>query len=254
MFRKLLKPRAFVSAPAIPSGQRVYAVGDVHGCLDLLDQLLAAIDTDDAEREPAATTLIFLGDLVDRGPDSAGVVERVRQRAGAGVDVRLLLGNHEEIFLAALDGDPKALRLFCRVGGRETALSYGIAAEGYERTSYEDLAVLLADAVPPEHRVFLAGGTDMEVIGDYAFVHAGVNPGRTLEEQRGADLRWIRDPFLDHRKELEKVVVHGHTIADEVEFRPHRIGVDTGAYLSGRLSAVALEGDRTWTIDTLSAS
>lgn len=254
MFRKLLKPRAPVSAPAIPSGQRVYAVGDVHGCLDLLDQLLAAIDADDAEREPAATTLIFLGDLVDRGPDSAGVVERVRQRAGAGADVRLLLGNHEEIFLAALDGDPKGLRLFCRVGGRETALSYGIAAESYERSGYEDLAVLLTDAVPPEHRVFLAGGTDMEVIGDYAFVHAGVNPGRTLEEQRVADLRWIRDPFLDHRKELEKVVVHGHTIADEVEFRPHRIGVDTGAYLSGRLSAVALEGDRTWTIDTVSAS
>ena len=250
MLRKLLRPRASVPASVIPPGQRVYAIGDVHGRLDLLDKLLEAIEADGAARESAATTLIFLGDLVDRGPDSAGVVERVRQLAASEADVRLLLGNHEEVFLGALDGDPKALRLFCRIGGRETALSYGIAPDAFERSSYEDLAALLAAAVSPEHRALLAGASDMEVIGDFAFVHAGVRPGRSLEEQSAGDLRWIRDPFLHHDKRLEKMVVHGHTIADAVEFRPHRIGVDTGAYLSGRLSAVGFEADANWVIST----
>jgi serine/threonine protein phosphatase 1 len=248
MFRKLLKPQASVSPPAIPSGQRVYAVGDVHGCLSLLERLLAAIDADDAARGPALTTLIFLGDLVDRGPGSAGVVERVRQLAGTGADVRLLLGNHEEVFLAALEGDLQALKLFCRIGGRETALSYGITSEAFEQANYEDLAALLSAAVPVGHRALLMSGTGMEVIGDYAFVHAGVHPGRMLDEQRGADLRWIREPFLNHRKRMERVIVHGHTIADEVEFCAHRIGVDTGAYLSGRLSAIGLEGSMRWVI------
>lgn len=248
MLSKLLKYRAPAPAAAIPPGQRVYAVGDVHGCLDLLDQLLRAIDADDARREPADTTLIFLGDLVDRGPDPKGVVERVRQLAGIGADVRLLLGNHEEIFLAALAGDMRALKLFCRVGGRETALSYGLSPSDYERMDYDELAEALATAVPSEHRAFLSAGTQMEVVGDYAFVHAGIHPDRSLDEQRGSDLRWIRDPFLNHRGRLEKVVIHGHTISDDVEFRPHRIGVDTGAYASGRLSALGLQGDQRWIV------
>lgn len=250
MLRKFLQPRAPVPQPTLPPGQRVYAIGDVHGCLDLLNRLLAAIDADDASRAPAATTLMFLGDLVDRGPDAAGVVERVRRLAMERSDVRLLFGNHEEVFLGALEGDPKALRLFCRIGGRETAISYGIPPADFEAMSYEDLAVALADVVPAEHREFLASASPMEMIGDYAFVHAGVHPERPFDEQRSADLRWIRDPFLDHRRRLEKVVVHGHTIADDVEFKAHRIGIDTGAYLSGNLSALALEAGDNWLIDT----
>ena len=248
MLSKFMKPRASVPAPAIPPGRRVYAIGDVHGCLEQLECLLARIDADDRAREPAATTLIFLGDLVDRGPDSAEVVERVRQLAAGTADVRLLVGNHEEVFLGALDGDPKALRLFCRIGGRETALSYGIPRDAYERTTYEDLAAALSAVVPAEHRAFLTGGSDMEIVGDYVFVHAGVHPSRSLDEQRASDLRWIRAPFLDHRKPLEKVVVHGHTIAEELEFLPHRIGVDTGAFTTGRLSAVGLEGEQRWVL------
>ncbi len=248
MLRKLLKSRAPVPPATIPAGQRVYAIGDVHGCLDLLDQLLAAIDADDAARESAATTLIFLGDLVDRGPDSAGVMERVRRLCEQRSDVRLLLGNHEEVFLAALEGDAKALKLFTRIGGRETAISYGITPSDYEGMDYDELGSALSASVPPEHRALLANGADMETVGDYVFVHAGVRPERPLDQQRGVDLRWIRDSFLHHRSRLDKMVVHGHTIADEVEFKPHRIGVDTGAYLSGRLSAVGLEGDRSWVI------
>jgi serine/threonine protein phosphatase 1 len=252
MLRKFLRTRAAVNppAPAIPAGERVYAIGDVHGRLDLLDQLLAAIDADDAARDPARTIIVLLGDLVDRGPDSAGVVERVRRLRDERADVRLLLGNHEEVFLAALEGDPKALRLFCRIGGRETALSYGISADDYEVMGYSELAEALRCLVPEAHRALLAGASDMETIGDYAFVHAGVHPARPLDDQRVTDLRWIRDPFLDHRGRLARMIVHGHTITEEVESRAHRIGIDTGAYASGRLSALGLQAIRNWQLRT----
>jgi len=242
--------RAADTSPAIPAGQRVYAIGDIHGCADLLDALLVRIDADDAARGPAETSLIFLGDLVDRGPASAGVLDRLIALAQARPRVRFLLGNHEEIFLGALDGEPKALRLFCRIGGRETILSYGVAAAEYERLDYEELVQRLGTLVPPAHRAFFDRFEDMVVIGDYAFVHAGVRPDSPLDQQRVSDLRWIRDPFLDHRARLDKMVVHGHTITPSVETHAHRIGVDTGAYATGRLSALGLEGTESWTLQT----
>ncbi|WP_347812382.1 metallophosphoesterase family protein [Sphingomonas sp. PP-F2F-A104-K0414] len=252
MISKLFKSRTAAKAPTsfVPEGQRIYAVGDIHGCVDLLDELIALIDTDDAQRGPADTTLIFLGDIVDRGPASAAVVERLRGLAETRGTVRFLLGNHEEIFLGALDGEPKALRLFCRIGGRETMLSYGMDAAEYERLDYEELVQRLGDLVPPEHRDFMSAFEDMIVIGDYAFVHAGVRPDAPLDRQRPSDLRWIRDPFLDHRNKLEKIIVHGHTMTDDVEHRNHRIGVDTGAYASGKLTALGLEGGETWQVQT----
>lgn len=250
MLAKLLRSRA--RAPerldALPDGRRVYAVGDIHGRLDLLEALLDRIAADEAGREPADTAIIFLGDLVDRGPESAGVVERLRVLAAGDGRLRFLLGNHEEVFLGALAGDMKALRLFCRIGGRETVLSYGVDAATYEALDYPELADLLQRIVPAEHRRFLEGFEDMIALGDYCFVHAGVRPGRPLDEQRTGDLRWIREPFLDHSDRLGKRVVHGHSISDEVEFRPHRIGVDTGAYRTGRLSALGLEGVDRWTL------
>lgn len=251
MLAKFLKSRrAAAVRPAIPDGQRVYAIGDVHGCLDELDNLLAQIDADDARREPAATSLVFLGDLVDRGPASAQVVDRVRRLATERANVRCLLGNHEEVFLQAIEGEERALRLFCRIGGRETALSYGMAPQAYDRADYPELATALRQLVPPSHRAFLAGLEDMVVIGGYAFVHAGINPDRSVDDQRTADLRWIRDSFLDHGRPLEKLVVHGHTIADEIEHRPHRIGIDTGAFTTGRLTALGLERAARWTLQT----
>lgn len=252
MISKLFKSRS-VAQPAlaaIPEGQRIYAVGDIHGRADLLDALIALIEADDRDRGPAETTLIFLGDIVDRGPASAAVVERLRTLAQQRGSVRFLLGNHEEIFLGALDGEPKALRLFCRIGGRETVLSYGMEAAEYERLDYEELVHRLADLVPADHRRFLDGFEDMIVIGDYAFVHAGVRPDTPLDRQRTADLRWIRDPFLDHRARLEKTIVHGHTMTDEIEHRGHRIGIDTGAYATGRLTALGLEGREVWHLQT----
>ena len=252
MLTKLFRSRTGGDAGAttVPPGERVYAIGDIHGRLDLLDYLLAEVDADDAARPPAATTLVLLGDVIDRGPQSAEVVERLRQLSAERPGTRFLLGNHEEVFLAALDGSERALRGFCKIGGRETILSYGIDPRRYEQMSYEDVADALETVVPPEHRAFLQSFEDMVVIGDYAFVHAGVHPGKALDAQNIVDLRWIREPFLDHRKRLEKLIVHGHTITPEVEWREHRIGIDTGAYESGCLTALGLEGSDRWVLQT----
>lgn len=252
MFAKLLRSRTRADArlDALPDGARVYAVGDIHGRLDLLDELLARIDADEETRPPAETTIIFLGDLVDRGPDSAAVVERLRLLAASGRRMRFLTGNHEEVLLEALEGNAKALKLLCRIGGRETVLSYGIGGDDYDRLTYEELAEALEQLVPESHRDFLRSFENAITLGDYLFVHAGIRPDRSLDEQRPSDLRWIRDTFLEHRGRLGKRVVHGHTIAPEVEFRPHRIGVDTGAYETGKLSALGLDGVNQWIIQT----
>lgn len=251
MFQFLRRPASPpADAPAVPPGVRVYAIGDVHGRRDLLDALLTAIDADDAARRPADTAVVLLGDLVDRGPDSAGVLASVRRLAAARAGTRLILGNHEEVFARALAGDAEALRAFCRMGGRETAISYGIDPADYDRYDYPELAVALAAAVPEADRALLAAAEDVVEIGDYAFVHAGIDPAAPLAEQKPRHLRWIREPFLNHRGALERVVVHGHTVSDEPEFRRHRIGVDTGAWRTGVLTALGLEGTERWTLRT----
>lgn len=251
MFKRLFSPRVRDPIPAsIPDGQRVYAIGDIHGRLDLLDELLAMIERDDEQRGGADTSLVFLGDLVDRGPQSAQVVERIRQLHESRPGTRTLVGNHEELFLLALEGNLDAMRVFCRVGGRETMLSYGIDEAEYEAMGHREAAIRLAEIVPATHREFLSSLEDSVVIGDYAFVHAGVRPGVAIENQRTEDLRWIREPFLSHRLPLEKIVVHGHTITDDVQDTGIRIGLDTGAFRTGRLSAVGLEQNSRWIIDT----
>ncbi|MEP9357639.1 metallophosphoesterase family protein [Sphingomonas sp. KR3-1] len=257
MFAKLFRARP--SAPAepegnIPDGQRVYAVGDIHGRLDLLKILLAQIEADDARRPAAATTLIFLGDLIDRGPASAQVIEHLRRFATerpAG-STRFLTGNHEEVFLQSLEGDEKTLRFFAKIGGRETILSYGFSEDEYAALDYAELLFELQAKVPAEHRAFLQGFEDMIILGDYAFVHAGIRPGEPLSRQHLKDLRWIRNEFLEHKGAHEKIVVHGHTIAEDVEVTRHRIGLDTGAYATGKLTAMGFEGNQRWVIDTAS--
>ena len=225
---------------AVPHGQRVYAVGDIHGRLDLFDAPIEAIEADDADRGAAETTVVLLGDLVDRGPDSAGVVARARewqqQRA-----VRILAGNHEEMFLTSFE-KTETLKHFLRFGGKETVLSYGLDRYAYTQASVEEVQAMMHAKVPMEHREFLASFEDAISIGDYLFVHAGILPGVPLEEQRTQDLRWIREPFLSHAAPHGPVVVHGHTIREQPEDRGNRIGIDTGAYSFGRLTALVLEG------------
>lgn len=247
---KAMQPRDAAPAAAVPAGERVYAIGDIHGRLDQLEALLAMIDADDAAREPARTHLVLLGDLVDRGPDSAGVIDLAMQLAATRPDVRFLAGNHEELLLTAIEGQPRAMKVLCQVGGRETLLSYGMSRRAYDDATFDDLIEMARAVVPPEHIAFLSAFENAIEIGDYLFVHAGVRPGVELNEQVPADLRWIRREFLDHRGSFGRMVVHGHTITPDVELRPNRIGIDTGAYASGKLTAIALESTDRWFLQT----
>jgi serine/threonine protein phosphatase 1 len=228
--------------PAVPAGARYYAVGDIHGRLDLFEAMIGAIEADITSAPGLDHRIILLGDLVDRGPDSAGVVARARAWQQVR-NVRILAGNHEEMFLAAFQ-KPEALRHFLKYGGRETVLSYGMSARDLFDLPLEEIFARLPDYVPQEVRDYIAGFETMIRAGDYVFVHAGIDPSRPLGEQKRSDLLWIRERFLNHEGPLEKVVVHGHTIFDKVMNCGNRIGIDTGAFRSGVLTTLVLEGDQ----------
>ena len=250
VFRRLFaraepEPRAY----ALPAGERVYAIGDIHGRRDCLDRLLLAIDDDEKSRPAMETTVVFLGDLVDRGVDSRGVIDRVMQVAKARRSI-LLMGNHEEILIRAWEGDRKSAGLFHRVGGRETLMSYGVTSAEYDACDLEGLTALIAARVPGEHIAFLRSFIDQWQCGDYLFVHAGIRPGIPLEEQQGSDLRWIRREFLDDDRDHGVMVVHGHSITEDVDERTNRVGIDTGAFASGKLTALGIEGASRWAIST----
>lgn len=240
--RQIFRPRTERRPPPrVPEGERYYVIGDIHGRLDLFDALVAMIEEDDARGGEADTAVVLLGDLVDRGTDSAGVITRAmewsRRRS-----VRFLAGNHEEMFLCAFK-DVSKLRAFVKHGGRETILSYGIEPSRYNALSLDELLQELPGLVPAEHLEFVRGFEDYIIAGDYVFVHAGIEPGRPMEEQDRQSLLWIRDRFLRHTAPHSHVVVHGHTIFDEVADCGNRIGIDTGAYRTGRLTAIVLEGE-----------
>lgn len=247
LLRSLFETRSAPDViPSLPDGQRVYAIGDIHGRCDLLCRMIARIEADEAGRDPADTTVILLGDLVDRGPDSAGVIATAREWAKRR-SVRILAGNHEEMFLGSLERD-ETLRHFLRHGGRETLLSYPIAPDVYSRATLEELRAIMNDVIPAEDIAFMQGMEDRIQIGDYVFVHAGVRPGIPLEDQKTSDLRWIRGEFIDAPENREFAVVHGHTILESPHVSPLRISLDTGAYASGLLTAVGLEGTARWLI------
>lgn len=236
------KPVVQMRSFAIPDGQRVYAIGDIHGRADLFAELIERIRADAAARPVGHLTLILLGDLVDRGPQSAEVVERAIALHHEFPDVRLLIGNHEECFLAALTGDVRRLRYFMRIGGEATVRSYWNSEASLTESSFEEVAERLPSMVPQSHVEFLGSGEDFITIGDYVFVHAGIRPGVPLERQELMDLRWIRDEFLNDERDHGAMIIHGHTIQDEVDECANRIGIDTGAYKSGVLTAIVLEG------------
>lgn len=226
--------------PRVPEGERYYVIGDIHGRCDLLDELIRAIEADDKASGPADTTIIFLGDLVDRGPESARVID-VARAWGKQRKVRYIAGNHEEMFLESFE-DKEMLRHFLKHGGKQTVLSYGIKKKRYTELTIKELQAELHELVPNKHRKFLAAMEDIVFAGDYVFVHAGINPKRPLDDQKKSDLRWIRERFLKHREPFSHVVVHGHTIFEDIEQTPYRIGIDTGAFRTGNLTALVLEG------------
>lgn len=239
-------PAIWDSRPEIPAGHRVYAVGDVHGHDDLLGELIARIEADNQSRSSADVTIVFLGDLIDRGPQSAAVVERLRLYRPLGVRVEFLTGNHEEVLLRILNGETALVSDWLRFGGAQCARSYGLNSSSLARMPADQAISALRSAIPSEHQAFLASFADTFGAGDYLFVHAGIRPGVSIGQQVQSDLRWIRGPFLDHPGRHEQMVVHGHTISTEIEEMPGRIGIDTGAYVHGVLTAIGLEGDQRW--------
>lgn len=231
----------------VPPGSRVYAIGDVHGRLDLLDRLLGEIAADAAQAPDRRVVVVFLGDLIDRGPDSRAVIERVAAGppdAGplAGARYVCLRGNHEDILLQFLADFSVGPRWF-RNGGLEAVRSYVGEVDAGMAHDYPRLQRMLYRALPTHHLRFLSSIPARHEEGDYLFVHAGARPGVALESQDPYDLMWIREPFLSAREPWDKMVVHGHTVAPEPEERAHRIGIDTGAYRTGRLTALVLDGD-----------
>jgi serine/threonine protein phosphatase 1 len=238
------------SGPTGARGWRTYAVGDVHGRLDLLNQLLEQIHDELARRPAKKVLLVFVGDLIDRGPSSAQVIERLRTYRHPSVRTEFLLGNHEEVMLRVLAGEADLIAKWCEFGGTECLASYGVDTAKLATLSNEAALEVVRSAIPKQHVEFLEAFDDSCRFGDYLFVHAGIRPGVEIDQQRQSDLRWIREPFLFDETDHGFVVVHGHTIRPEVEVRPNRIGIDTGAYRSGVLTALAIEGLETWFLDT----
>ncbi|HYJ29648.1 MAG TPA: metallophosphoesterase [Allosphingosinicella sp.] len=241
-------------APSGPPGSRAYAIGDVHGRLDLLEELLGLIEADNRRRPAAKTYLVLLGDLIDRGPDSAGVIERFVANPPRWARRVYLQGNHEEFFLNVLAGREQTVGNWLTYGGYECAASYGVSQGATLNATPAEIVELLRKAVPASHVEFLENMADSFRFGDYLFVHAGIRPGVLIDEQSQHDLRWIREGFLDCGDDHGVIVVHGHTIVDKVEQHPNRIALDTGAYRSGVLTAIGLEGAERWFIEARAAA
>lgn len=245
MFGSIFKRRARTSEkalPKIPDGARLYVIGDIHGRLDLLQRLADKIDKELALSPVAMAHTIFLGDYVDRGPHSAGVLESL-SKAQFPTDAIALRGNHEEVMLKFLD-DETVLDSWRKFGGLETLHSYGVDVSAAMRgAGYDSARQSLIERMSPEHVEFLKQTRLSVDYGDYFFCHAGVRPGVPLEAQTADDLLWIREEFLRHEGSHGKVIVHGHTPVAAPEIHASRINVDTGAYASSILTALVLEGD-----------
>jgi serine/threonine protein phosphatase 1 len=221
---------------------RIYAVGDVHGRLDLLDQVMSGIDANLARAPVGKAIEIYLGDYIDRGPASRQVIDRLIARSRKRNTV-FLKGNHET-YVSEFIANPEMLTDWRQYGGLETLMSYGlqpaIKADAAEQI---ELAKAFKFMLPRSHQQFLKGLPLCVSYGDFFFVHAGVKPRVPLKEQREEDLLWIRDDFLLFEDDFEKVVVHGHTPVREPDIRMNRINIDTGAYATGRLTCLMLERD-----------
>lgn len=227
----------------MPENERAYAIGDIHGRLDLLRILLGKIEQHSVDHPCAREYIIFLGDLIDRGPDSRGVIDLLLRARPYLPNPVFIAGNHEEMLLRVLSDDVGHIHDWLSFGGAEFAESYGLDAKKLYAMDSRQVCEVICQAVPAEHLDFLSGFADSFAVGDYFFTHAGVRPGIPLTEQSTEDLHWIREDFLDSPARFPAMIVHGHTIAPAPEERPNRIGIDTGAYRNGVLTALCVEGE-----------
>ncbi len=228
----------------MPAGRRVYAIGDIHGRVDLL-RLLHDRIAEDARGAPSLRhCIVYLGDYIDRGPYSREVIELLLEGPPTGFEAVCLKGNHEELMLRFLEDAKMGLGWLLN-GGDATLQSYGIGvlrALGGDGSRLDVLREHLAAEAPSRHVGFLRRLERWHIEGDYLFVHAGILPGVALDDQKDEDILWIREAFLHDKRDHGKVVVHGHSITEAPEVRQNRIGIDTGAYATGVLTCLVLEG------------
>jgi serine/threonine protein phosphatase 1 len=237
--------------PSLPAGLRIYAFGDIHGRLDLLDQLLARVNADIALRPAVRPICIFLGDYIDRGPSSRETIDRLIEHAEMNESM-FLKGNHELIAIKCLS-DRSLFDQWRRLGGLETLMSYGVRlgtlANGRQ---IAELQSAFHSALPQAHFRFFRDLQNSFACGDFFFAHAGAKPNVELSQQKESDLLWIREEFLSSSYDFGKIIVHGHTPTHEIEVGPNRINIDTGAFATGRLTCLFIEGESLSVIDTSS--
>jgi len=244
-----LKPKKTEPLGRAPEGECAYVIGDVHGCFNEMKALLTKIEQD-AASQALKSRIVFLGDLIDRGPDSRRVIDYLVNYKPDGIELSFLMGNHEEVFLKVLEGKSEAIESWFTFGGKSCVRSYGVGDLGRIHMNPDAIYYDLIGQVPRAHIDFLKGFKDYEIFGDYLFVHAGIRPGVKFEDQKRKDFRWIRKEFLTSKKPLPYKVVHGHTVVEQPETYDFRIAVDTGCHDSGILTAARLIEDRVDFIQT----
>jgi len=236
------RPALPAHKPQLPEGVRIYAISDIHGCAHLLQPMLGVIDADVAHSRPRYAIEIYMGDYIDRGPDTRATLDLLVERSRRG-NVVFLKGNHEA-FLVSVFEDPSLFEDWIGVGGAQTLMSYGLAPPDLKRDEPATILRDLIRAMPTAHLEFLDNLRLSFTYGDFFFVHAGVRPGVPLAEQTERDLLWIRDEFLQSDEQFGKYIVHGHTPVRSAEFLANRVNIDTGAYATGNLTLMSIQGSR----------
>lgn len=240
--KSLVRPRPPTPKPQLPDGVRIYAISDIHGCAHLLQPMLRVIDADVARSRPRYAVEVFMGDYIDRGPDTRSTLDILVERSRRGNAV-FLKGNHEA-FLVRVFEDPSLFEDWIAVGGTQTLMSYGLAPPNLKRDEPASILRDLIRAMPTEHLEFLDNLRLSFSCGDFFFVHAGVRPGVPLAEQTERDLLWIREEFLRSEEQFGKYIVHGHTPVRSAELLTNRVNIDTGAYATGNLTLMSIQGSR----------
>ena len=227
---------------ATRAGDRIYAIGDVHGCYELLRRLLDKIEAHTASLPPARSPyVVLLGDLIDRGDRSADIIHLARSIQRHTPRFLVLQGNHEEMMVAAYEGDLNAVRPWLEFGGDATLRSFGITLPG-DAADVREIVAAMRAAIPEDLIDWMRNLPVTAQSGDYFFCHAGIRPGVRIKRQNREDLIWIRDDFLEDRRDHGVMVVHGHSVTTTTEFLSNRIGIDSGAFRTGVLTALYLEG------------